>query len=243
MDVPRSLYRIAVVAFLTAGLCFAAEPAQPTAIDPGAAGQAPSDAVVLFDGNELSAWVHADGSPAKWAVEDGEIVGKTGSGNIQTMDTFSSFQLHIEFATPHQPEVKSQARGNSGVYLQGRYELQVLDSYNNPTYPDGSAGAIYRQAAPLVNASRPPTQWQTYDVIFRAPKCFGNNVIGPATVTVLQNGVVVQDHFEMQGPTPGTIDNNICEPGPILLQDHIHRDVEETALRFRNIWARRLNSR
>ena len=164
----------------------------------------------------------------------------TGSGNIHTKRKFGSAQIHIEFATPLQAGAQGQARGNSGVYIQGRYELQVLDSHQNPTYADGSAGAIYQQSPPAVNASRPPRQWQSYDIIFHAPKCYGDSVIEPGTVTVLHNGVLIQDHFELQGPTPGGLGGDLCEPGPILLQDHIHEDVKETPLRFRNIWVREL---
>lgn len=219
----------------------AAELPQPVAIDPGGPGQAPSDAIVLFGGKDLALWVHRDGSPAKWAIENGEIVCKTGSGNIRTKRKFGDFQLHIEFATPNQTGVTGQARGNSGVYLQGRYEVQVLDSYRNPTYADGSAGAVYQQSAPAVNASRPPEQWQDYDIIFHAPKCYGGHFVAPGTVTVLHNGVLIQDHFELEGPTPGGVGGEICEPGPILLQDHIHKEVEETALKYRNIWIRPLD--
>ncbi len=232
---------LALAAVFTVAMT-AAEPPQPTAVNPGGPGEAPSDAVVLFDGRNLDGWRQVEGSAAKWAVENGEIVCKTGSGNMLTEETFGSAQIHIEFATPDQAEATGQARGNSGVYVQGRYEVQVLDSYNNPTYPNGSAAAIYLQSAPLVNASRPPEQWQSYDIIFHAPKCFGGQVIAPATMTILHNGVLVQDHFELSGPTPGGLKGpvDLCAPGPILLQDHIHRDVAETALRFRNIWVRKL---
>jgi hypothetical protein len=234
--------RIPLLIVLLAGALTAAEPPQPEAVHPGGPGQAPSDAVVLFDGSNLDGWRHVDGSPSKWAVENGEIVCKTGAGNILSKETFGSAQIHIEFATPDQREATGQARGNSGVYVQGRYEVQVLDSYNNPTYPNGSAAAIYLQSAPLVNASRPPEQWQSYDIIFHAPKCFGGQVIAPAKITILHNGVLVQDSFELTGPTPGGLKEpaDLCAPGPILLQDHIHRDVAETALRFRNIWVRKL---
>ena len=233
-----------LLALLGATPSFPADGPQPPAVDPGGPGQAlsgaPSDAIVLFDGGDLSEWIHADGKPATWAVEDGDIVCKTGTGNIHTKRKFSSAQIHIEFATPHQPEAKSQARGNSGVYIQGRYEIQVLDSYRNPTYAKGSASAVYAQSAPLVNASRPPETWQSYDMIFHAPKCYGSHVVKPGTITILHNGVVVQDHFELEGPTAGGLGGDVCEPGPILLQDHVHHDVKRTALRFRNIWVRPL---
>ncbi|MBI1356359.1 MAG: DUF1080 domain-containing protein [Acidobacteria bacterium] len=221
----------------------AAELPQPVAVDPGGPGKPPSDAVVLFNGKDLSGWQQADGAPAKWTVKNGEMVCNTESGNILTKETFGSAQIHVEFATPDQREATGQARGNSGVYVQGRYEVQVLDSYNNPTYADGSASAIYKQSAPLVNASRPPEQWQTYDIIYRAPKCYGGHIIGPGSMTILHNGVLVQDHFELQGPTPGGLKEPFdpCKPGPILLQAHVHPQVAETAMRFRNLWVRKLD--
>ncbi len=227
---------------LFATVCaYAAEAPQPVAVDPGGPGKAPSDAVVLFDGSDLSEWTHRDGKAATWAVENGAIVCNTGTGNIHTKRKFSSAQIHIEFSTPNQRNAKGQARGNSGVYIQGRYEIQVLDSYRNPTYADGSAGSIYGQSPPAVNAGRPPEQWQTYDIIFHAPKCYGGHFLEPGRVTILHNGVLIQDDFELKGPTPGGLGGHVCEPGPLLLQDHIHPDVEETALRFRNIWVRQLD--
>ena len=238
---------LTIAAFRTTGLLAliaaslgAADLPQPPVVDPGGPGKAPSDAIVLFDGKDVAEWVHRDGSPAKWNVTNGEMVCNTGSGNILTKRKFGSAQIHIEFSTPLQAEAKGQARGNSGVYLQGRYELQVLDSYNNPTYSDGSAGALYQQSAPAVNASKSPQQWQSYDIVFHAPKCYGSSVLEPGTVTVLHNGVLIQDHFALEGPTPGGTGGDPCEPGPILLQDHIHQDVKETPLRFRNIWVREL---
>ncbi|MCB9384360.1 MAG: DUF1080 domain-containing protein [Bryobacterales bacterium] len=231
--------KIALLALFT-GLLSAADGPQPPAIDPGGPGKAPSDAVILFDGKDLSAWLGKDGGPAKWAVENGQMVCKTGTGNIHTKQKFGSAQLHVEFATPNQADAKGQAKGNSGVYLQGRYEIQVLDSYNNPTYANGSAGAVYGQSAPAVNASRQPEQWQSYDIIFHAPKCYGNQVIAPGTVTILHNGVLIQDHFPMTGPTPGGQATELCQPGPLMLQDHTHPDVANTALRFRNLWIRPL---
>jgi hypothetical protein len=228
----------AFIAF--AALLSAAEVPQPPVVSPGVPGAAPSDAIVLFDGKDLSAWLGKDGGPAQWAVENGEMLCKTGTGNIQTKQKFGSAQMHIEFATPNQADAKGQAKGNSGVYVQGRYEIQVLDSYDNPTYADGSAGAVYGQSAPAVNAGRPPEQWQSYDIIFHAPKCYGNQVIAPGTMTILHNGVLIQDHFPMTGPTPGGLGGELCEPGPLMLQDHIHPDVAVTAMRFRNLWLRPL---
>ena len=153
------------------GVAASQEQPQPRVVDPGKPGQAPSDAVVLFDGTNLSEWIHKNGKPASWAVEKGVIVCKSGTGDILTKRKIGSAQIHVEFSTPNMPQAKDQAKGNSGIYVQGRYEIQILDSYRNPTYPVGSGGAIYGQYAPLVNVSRPPEQWQTYDVIFHAPRC------------------------------------------------------------------------
>lgn len=228
-----------LIALGAASFALAQDGPQPRVVDPGKPGQPPSDAIVLFDGKDLSEWQHKDGRPARWAVENGVIVCKTGAGDIYSKRKISSAQIHVEFATPSMPQAKSQARGNSGVYLQGRYEIQVLDSYQNPTYANGSCGALYGQYAPLVNACRPPEQWQTYDIVFHAPKCGADGKISePGTVTVLQNGVLVQDHVTIKGITTLGDKTNECEPGPLRLQDHYHPDVKETFMRFRNIWYR-----
>ncbi len=213
---------------------------QPRVVDPGDASHAPSDAIVLFDGKDASEWVHRDGRPAEWPVVDGILVCKSGTGHIFSKRKLGSAQIHVEFATPYMPQAHDQARGNSGVYLQGRYEVQILDSYKNPTYPDGSCAALYGQSAPLVNVTRPPEKWQTYDIIFHAPKCSGGQVVTPGSLTLLHNGVLVQDHFPIQKATPGATYPNVCEDGPIELQDHHHPDVKETFLRFRNVWYRPL---
>jgi len=216
---------------------------QPTIIDPGAAstqqqpGRPPSDAIVLFDGADLSKWESTKGGPATWKVENGymEIVKRTGS--LRTKDSFGDCQLHIEWATPAVVEGKGQGRGNSGVYLMSKYEVQVLDSYNNLTYPDGQAASLYGQSPPMVNASRPPGQWQSYDIIFRRPIFKGDKVLRPASMTVLHNGVLVQDHFVLEGisthkkraryqPHPDKL--------PLTLQDH------GNPVRYRNIWIRPL---
>ena len=228
-----------LIALGAASFALAQDGPQPRVVDPGKPGQPPSDAIVLFDGKDLSEWQHKDGRPARWAVENGVIVCKTGAGDIYSKRKISSAQIHVEFATPSMPQAKSQARGNSGVYLQGRYEIQVLDSYQNPTYANGSCGALYGQYAPLVNVCRPPEQWQTYDIVFHAPKCGADGKISePGTVTVLQNGVLVQDHVTIKGITTLGDKTNECEPGPLRLQDHYHPDVKETFMRFRNIWYR-----
>jgi hypothetical protein len=216
--------------------------AQPILVVPGALpGQPPSDAVVLFDGKDVSQWVYKDGRPAAWPIVDGILTCKSGTGNIYTRKKFGSAQIHVEFATPYMPNAHGQARGNSGVYLQGRYEIQILDSYNNPTYSNGAAGSLYGQHAPLVNVTRPPKEWQIYDIIFHAPLCGTDRKIStPGTVTVLQNGVLVQDNVTIQGRTTSSDDTDPCEDGPLMLQDHFHPDVKETFMQFRNIWIRSL---
>jgi hypothetical protein len=216
----------------------------PPIVDPGTAstqetpGRAPSDAVVLFDGKDLSRWVDSDGKPAKWKVENGymEVVAKT--GNISTRDSFGDCQLHVEFAEPSPGVGESQERGNSGVFLMGLYEIQVLDSYENKTYADGQASAVYGQYPPQVNASRPPAQWQTYDIIFHGPRFTDGTLRRPARVTVLHNGVLVQDNVELTGPTAhGERPPYKPQPEklPLGLQDH------GNPVRYRNIWIRDLH--
>jgi hypothetical protein len=199
----------------------------------------PSDAIVLFDGKDLAAWESVEGGgPAKWKVENGyfEVAAKT--GGIRTKQGFGDCQLHVEWMSPDPPHGQDQDRGNSGVFPMEMYEIQILDSYQNQTYADGQAAAVYGQYPPLVNASRPPGQWQTYDIVFRAPR-FGKDgkVLQPAYVTVLHNGVLVQDHVALTGPT-----THMARPPykahpdrlPLMLQDHSH------PVRFRNIWIRDL---
>ena len=216
----------------------------PPIVDPGTAstqetpGRAPSDALALFDGKDLSRWVDGDGKPAKWKVENGymEVVAKT--GNISTRDSFGNCQLHVEFAEPSPGKGESQERGNSGVFLMSTYEIQVLDSYDNKTYADGQASAVYGQYPPLVNAARPPAQWQTYDIIFHRPHFKDGKVTQPARVTVLHNGVLVQDNVELTGPTAHG-ERPPYKPGPdklpLQLQDH------GNPVRYRNIWIRELH--
>ena len=216
----------------------------PTVITPGTAstqdspGRAPSDAIVLFDGKDLSHWAQKDGSAAKWKVENGyfEVVPKT--GELHTRDAFGDCQLHVEFSEPNPPKGEDQDRGNSGVFLMGLYEIQVLDSYQSKTYADGQAAAVYGQYPPLVNASRPPGQWQTYDIIFHGPRFDGSGTLTrPARVTVLHNGVLVQDNVEIAGPTAhGDRPKYQATPEklPLALQDHNH------PVRYRNIWIRNL---
>ncbi len=216
---------------------------QPRAVTPATApNQPPSDAVVLFDGKDLSEWVTANGSPAKCGVEDGAIVCKTDAGDIYSKRKFRDAQIHLEWMEPFMPEQHSQARGNSGVYLHGRYEIQILDSYNNPTYPVGACGALYGEYAPLVNASRPPEQWQTYDIVFHPPKCSPEGrLMERGSVTVFQNGVLVQDHSTIHNIGRGCQAEKIGEPGPLMLQDHNYPGAPFTTMKFRNIWYRPLD--
>jgi hypothetical protein len=216
----------------------------PAVIEPGTAstqdapGRPPSDAIVLFDGKDLSLWVGADGQPAKWKVAGGYMEVVPHSGLISTRQAFGDCQLHVEFTEPVPPVGEDQERGNSGVFLMGLYEIQVLDSYQSKTYADGQASAVYGQFPPQVNASRPPGQWQTYDIIFHGPR-FGpeGKLLRPARVTVLHNGVLVQDSVELSGPTghhqrpPYKV---TPEKLPLSLQDH------NNPVRYRNIWIREL---
>jgi len=216
----------------------------PPVVTPGTSstqdspGKPPSDAIVLFDGNNLSQWLDKDGAPAKWKVESGyfEVVPHT--GYIHTKTPFGDCQLHVEFSEPVPPKGNSQERGNSGVFLMGLYEIQVLDSYENKTYADGQAAAVYGQYPPLVNASRPPGQWQSYDIVFHAPHFDPQGkLLRPARVTVFHNGVLVQDNVEIRGRT-AIGDIPTYEPGPdkapLALQDH------GNPVRYRNIWIREL---
>ncbi|MFN0109714.1 MAG: DUF1080 domain-containing protein [Blastocatellia bacterium] len=213
---------------------------EPPVITAGAKpGDAPSDAIILFDGKDLSGWKSLrDGSEAKWAVKDGymEVVPRT--GDIATKAEFGDCQLHVEFATPAEVKGESQGRGNSGVFLMGHYEVQVLDSWQNPTYFHGQAGSVYKQHAPLVNVSRKPGEWQTYDIIFLSPRFDEiGKVTRRARVTVFHNGVLVQNNVEIQGETwHDRAPSYIAHPnvGPLKLQDH------GNPMRFRNIWVRKL---
>jgi hypothetical protein len=217
----------------------------PALVTPGTAstqdapGKPPSDAIVLFDGKDLSQWVvKKDGSPAKWKVETGyfEVVAKT--GDMRTKDSFGDCQLHVEFREPDPPKGEDQDRGNSGVFLMGLYEIQVLDSYNSKTYADGQASAVYGQYPPLVNASRAPGQWQTYDIVWHGPRFdTTGKLTHPAHVTVFHNGVLTQDNVELTGPTGHHVRPPYTptpEKLPLALQDHNH------PVRYRNIWIREL---
>jgi hypothetical protein len=214
---------------------------QPRVVEPGAE-KPPSDAVVLFDGADLSKWRRGDGQPPGCTVDQGVMVCRTGAGDIVSTETFSSAQIHLEYMVPHMPDQKDQLRGNSGVFVHGCYEVQILDSFQNPTYPDGANGAVYGFSPPLVNASRPPEQWQTYDMIFHPPVCdAAGNISTPGSLTVFLNGVLVQDRVRLDKPGPGCTHRRVCEPGPLRLQDHSgFPGAPDTTMKFRNIWFRRL---
>lgn len=202
---------------------------------------APADAVVLFDGAGLDAWQEPNGSAPRWELGDGYFQVTPGTGTIQTKQGFGDVQLHVEWAAPNPPRGVSQDRGNSGVFLMGRYEIQVLDSYQADSYADGQAGAIYGQYPPLANAMRAPGEWQAYDIFFRRPRFAADgSVLEPARVTVVHNGIVVQNNEEILGPTSYMQFSPYSaheDEGPIALQDHSH------PVRYRNIWVRPLPER
>lgn len=217
----------------------------PPVVDPGTAstqeqpGRPPSDAIVLFDGKDLSQWVAMDGKKTKWVIKDGVMQCVPGSGFIRSLECFGDCQLHVEWATPNPPHGESQGRGNSGVFFgNGRYEIQVLDSYHNKTYADGSAASVYGQYPPLVNASRPPGEWQTYDIIWKAPRFDADGKLkSKAHVTVFHNGVLVQNNVELTGPT-SWLERAPYDAHPVKLpiafQDH------GNPVLYRNVWVREL---
>jgi len=217
---------------------------RPPKIDPGTAstqetvGRPPSDAVVLFDGKDLSNWRDDRENPTRWKVEDGAMVAVPGAGQVSSKQEFGDCQLHVEWTSPTPPTGSSQGRGNSGVFLMGRYEIQVLDGWDNPTYADGSAGAIYGQYPPLVNACRKPGEWQTYDIVWTAPRFKQDGTVEtPAYATVLHNGVVLHNHTALLGPM---VYRQLARytphgpKGPIGFQDH------GNPVRYRNVWVREL---
>lgn len=200
-------------------------------------GQPPSDAIVLFDGNDLSAWESVEQGGARWQVEGGSMTVRPGTGDIKTKQAFCDVQLHLEWRTPTDVDgLQGQERNNSGIFLQQRYEIQILDSYDNKTYPNGQAGAVYKQHIPLVNAMRPPGEWQSYDILFTAPQFDKEQLVSPGYVTVLHNGVVIQHHAEIQGKTEwiGAPSYKAHGCAPLQLQDH------SNPVSFRNIWVREL---
>jgi len=215
----------------------------PPVVTPGATpGSAPSDATVLFDGKDLSKWAHhgtganaAQVTPAKWTVRDGYFEVAAGTGAIYSRDAFGDMQLHLEWASPAEVKGNSQGRGNSGIMAMGLYEIQILDTFNNTTYADGQAGAIYGQYPPLANVARGPGQWQTYDIVFEAPRWEGGKLVKAASQTVFWNGVIVHNRKEVMGPM---VYRDVAKYTPheaalpIMLQDH------GNPVRFRNIWVR-----
>ncbi len=211
----------------------------PNVIVPGDKDHPPSDAIILFNGSNLDEWTSQKDEAAGWVVSDGILTVKPGSGVIKTKRKFEDCQLHIEFRTPSEIKGEGQGRGNSGIFLQGRYEVQVLDSYDNVTYSNGQAGSIYKQYMPLVNASKKPGEWQTYDIIFTAPHFDKDNTLKtPAYVTVLHNGVLIQNHVELKGSTqyigaPAYNAHPFQES--LMLQDH------GNTVSYRNIWIREIN--
>ena len=214
---------------------------EPEVVTPGKDTAPPSDAIVLFDGTNLDKWESMKGGEAKWEVADGAMTVVKGAGSIRTKDVFGDCQLHIEWRTPALVEGEGQDRGNSGVFMNGStsdgYEIQVLDSYKNKTYSNGQAASIYKQYIPLVNACRPPGVWQTYNIIYKAPVFNSDGSLqSPAYITVIHNGILVQNHVELKGNTP-----NVGKPkytahsdGSIMLQDH------SNPVSYRNIWIRKL---
>ncbi len=223
---------------------------QPPIVTPGspstqdAPGKPPSDAIVLFDGHDVSQWRAEDGSPSGWLVENGSMVvpprGTKGGGPTFTKQSFGDCQIHAEFASPTPAKGTGQGRGNSGIIVMGRYEIQVLDNYGNVTYPDGQATAVYGQTPPLVNASKPPGEWQTYDIAFTAPRFKEDgSVESPAYVTIFHNGVLTQNHVASLGSVVWRAVAKYEKHGakePLMLQDH------GDPVRFRNLWVREIKN-
>ncbi len=218
----RDLLRLGASWLTAAGVALAQRP-------PTLGQRPPKAALTLFKGSDLSAWISSSGAPPGWRLEARYMEVNPGSGDIMTLQLFTDFQLHLEFWLPDLREALGQARANSGVYLQGRYEIQVLDSFGVEPATDG-CGAIYGQAAPLRNASRPPARWQSFDIAFRAARVSAGIVVEKARASVLHNGVLIHNQREIAGPTGGMPDSNEGQPGPLLLQDHGDR------VRYRNIW-------
>lgn len=193
----------------------------------------PEQTKELFNGTNLDNWRTRDGSAAGWTVEDGIMTVKKGTGDVVTQETFRDVQIHLEFRLPDMPEATGQAKGNSGVYIQGRYEIQVLDSYGFNIPGKGDCGGVYDVHAPLLNACKPAMEWQWYDIVFRAPRFdqAGYEIQDHARITLIQNGIVIQNNVQVTGPTGGAMDYKLNDPGPLLLQDH------GDLVSYRNIWA------
>lgn len=238
----KSLFSLSIALGLLLSVSLVAQQnttdAEPRIVKPGTAGSPPSDAIVLFDGKNLSKWVNDTNGPADWLVKHG-VVTVSGTNQMFTKQAFGDCQLHVEWASPNPPKGKGQARGNSGIFLQSRYEIQVLDSIDNPTYFNGQAGSVYKQYPPLVNACRQPGEWQTYDIIFHAPRFNDDGTVKtPARVTVLQNGILVQDNSEIKGLTHH--DNSPTHYEKHDLKEPLRLQNHHSAVRFRNIWIREL---
>ena len=215
----------------------------PRVVTPASApGGAPSDAIVLFDGKDLSKWVQrrrGQEVEPRWRLTDGYMEAVRNSGDLYTREKFGDCQLHVEWASPAEVRGSSQSRGNSGVYVMSRYEIQVLDAWNNPTYADGQAGAIYGQWPPLVNPARPPGEWNTYEILFEAPRFEDGKLKRPAYVTVIYNGVMVHHHKEIMGPT---VYRQLAHYAPQPEEDSLELQDHGNPVRYRNIWIRRIGS-
>ncbi|HYW43136.1 MAG TPA: DUF1080 domain-containing protein [Bryobacteraceae bacterium] len=243
--------RVLAVCLLAVGIAYAQRVIgpQPPVMDPGGGGKAPSDAVVLFNGRDNTGWTRLDGTPSHCTVADGVMTCRTGALDTASTEKFRNAQIHVEFNVPNEPDQKGYARANGGIILQNLYEIQILDNYKSEVAPDSQCAALYRQSPPLVNACRPPGEWQSYDIVFHAPTCASDgSVQTPGSLTLLHNGVLVQDQVPVRG-------RRCVAEGPLVLQDHsrvVGRTIEieegpingpapETDMRYRNIWMRRLS--
>jgi hypothetical protein len=246
----RKSFGFAAWVFAAAIACAqTSEGPQPPVVDPGGAAKPPSDAVALFNGHDNSGWTTLEGAPSKCSVADGVMSCRTGAGDTRSTEKFRDAQLHVEFSLPLEPEMRGQGRANSGIVLQNRFEIQILDSFENATYANGSCGALYGQSAPLVNACRRPGEWQSYDIVFHAPRCAADGAVEtPGSLTMLHNGVLIQDHVPVKAR------RCVAEDGPLVLQDHgrfvgrkigtatgVSEGAPDTTVKFRNIWMRRLS--
>ena len=227
--------KICLLPFVVASmLSAAAEEPQPPVVNPDGAGGAPSDAIVLFDGGDLSKFRGQHKPDPTWKIVDGAME-STPPGGVFSKEEFADCQLHVEWAAPTVPKGGGQGRGNSGIYLMGRYEIQILDCYNNKTYPKGQCGAFYGHNAPLVNACRKPGEWQTYDIIFHAPRKLADGTVQAGSYTVLHNGVLIQDHVPVGVESTAAAPlSGYVEKAPLYLQDH------GNPVRFRKVWLRKL---